>query len=104
MVCPVAEAEPAEFAATLAAHHVHAALGFLYGPLALGAGLGVCQDPVGILTLCAVLAQPHAHSCTVHLCTTHTPQFRRWLRFMLGEMLPEGCRSQIHVPCMISAT
>lgn len=77
MVCPVAEAQPAELAAALAAHHVHAPLSLLYGPLALGAGLGVCQDPVGILALCAVLSQPHVHSCAVHLCSNHTSQFRR---------------------------
>ena len=75
MVCPVAKAQPAEFTAALAAHHVHAPLVLLYGALALGAGLGVCQDPVGILTLCTVLAQPHAHSHAVHLCSHHTAGF-----------------------------
>lgn len=42
MVCPVAQAEPAELTAALAAHHVHAPLSLLYGPLTLGARLGVC--------------------------------------------------------------
>lgn len=71
MVGPVAKAQPAELAAALAAHHVHAPLVLLYGPLALGAGLGVGQNPVGVLTLCTVLPQPHAHSHAVHLRATH---------------------------------
>ena len=41
MLSPVAQAEPAELAAALAADHVHAALVLLNGALALGAGLGV---------------------------------------------------------------
>lgn len=71
MVGPLAQAQPAEFAAALAAHHVHAPLVLLYGPLALGAGLGVGQYPVGIFTLCTVLPQPHAHSHAVHLYDGH---------------------------------
>ena len=70
MVGPVAQAQPAELAAALAAHHVHAPLVLLYGSLALGAGLGVGQDPVGVLTLRAVLAQPHVDGCTIHLLWT----------------------------------
>ncbi len=67
MVSPVAQAQPAELTPALTAHHVHAPLVLLYGPLALGAGLGVGQNPVGILALCTVLAQPHVHCLTIHL-------------------------------------
>ena len=67
MLRPVAQAQPAELTPALAAHHVHAALVLLYGPLALGAGLGVGQDPIGILTLSTVLPQPQVDSLTVHL-------------------------------------
>ncbi len=67
MISPVAKAQPAELTPALTAHHVHATLVFLYGSLALGAGFGVGQNPVGIFTLCTVLAQPHANSLTVHL-------------------------------------
>ena len=56
MVSPVAKAQPAELTPALAAHHVHATLVLLYGSLALGAGFGIGQNPVGILTLCTVLA------------------------------------------------
>lgn len=56
MVSPVAKAQPAELTSALTAHHVHATLVFLYGPLALGAGFGVGQNPVGIFTLCTILA------------------------------------------------
>ena len=75
MVGPVSQAQPAELAAALAAHHVHAPLVLLYWPLALGAGLGVGQDPVSILTFRTVLAQPHVNSCAVNLLRTqHTLQ------------------------------
>lgn len=67
MLCPIAQAQPAELTPALAAHHVHAPLVLLYGPLALGAGLGVGQDPVGVLTLSTVLPQPQVDSLTVHL-------------------------------------
>jgi len=67
MLSPVAKAQPAKFTPALTAHHVHATLVLFYGSLALGAGFGVGQNPVGILTLCTVLAQPHADSLTVHL-------------------------------------
>ena len=56
MVSPVAKAQPAELTSALTAHHVHATLVFLYGTLALGAGFGVGQNPVGIFTLCTILA------------------------------------------------
>lgn len=85
MVCPVAQAKPAELTAALAAHHMHAPLGLLYGPLAFGAGLGVGQNPVGILTLSAVLAQPHVHSCTVHLCSGHATKFKGWAKVRDGK-------------------
>lgn len=68
MLSPVAEAKPAELAATLAAHHVHAALVLLYGSLAFGAGLGVSQNPVGVLALSIVFSQPHGNCLAVHLC------------------------------------
>ena len=55
MVSPVAKAQPAELTPALTAHHVHAALVFLYGSFALGAGFGVGQNPVGVFTLCTVL-------------------------------------------------
>ena len=67
MFGPVAEAQPAELAAALAAHHVHAALVLLYGPLAFGAGLGVGQNPIGVLALSVVFAQPHCNCLAVHL-------------------------------------
>jgi len=56
MLSPVAKAQPAKFTPALTAHHVHATLVLFYGSLALGAGFGVGQNPVGILTLCTVLA------------------------------------------------
>lgn len=67
MLSPIAKAQPAELAAALAADHVHASLILLNGPFALGAGLGVGQNPVGVLTFCTVLAQPHAYCLAVHL-------------------------------------
>lgn len=71
MVSPVAQAQPAELAAALAAHHVHAPLVLFYRPLALGAGLGVGQNPVGVFTLCTVLSKPQVHSLTVYLHAAH---------------------------------
>ena len=47
--------------------HVHAALILLDRPLALGALLGVRQDPVEVLTLCAVLDQPSPDNLAFHL-------------------------------------
>ena len=70
MLSPIAKAQPTELAAALTAHHVHAALVLLYRTLALGAGLCVGQDPVGVLTLCAVLAQPLVDCFAVHLHAT----------------------------------
>ena len=64
---PRGQAQPAELVAALAAGHVHAALVLLDGPLALGAGLGVGQDPVQVLRLCAVLDDPLLHRLAVHL-------------------------------------
>ena len=95
MVGPVAEAQPAELAAALAAHHVHAPLVLLYGPLALGAGLGVGQNPVGVLTLCTVLPQPHAHCHAVHLHAGYLSQAgSEWRveneRMVRGRMVSEG--------------
>lgn len=46
---------------------MHAALVLLDGPVALGAGLGVGQDPVQVLTLSTVLRDPLAHSVAAHL-------------------------------------
>ena len=47
--------------------HVHAALVLLYWALAFWAGLGVGQDPVQILALRAVFANPVRHRHAVHL-------------------------------------
>lgn len=70
MLSPGALAEPTELKAALAARHVHAALVLLDGALALGALLGVRQDPVQVLALCAVFQDPLAHRLAVHLCGT----------------------------------
>lgn len=70
VLLPVALAQPAELIAALAARHMHAALVLLNGPPALGALLGVRQDPVQVLALCAVLQDPFAHRVAVHLCAT----------------------------------
>jgi hypothetical protein len=67
MLCPRAIAQPAELVPALAAGHMHAPLVLLNGPVALGAGLGVGQDPVEVLTLRAVLGDPLAHSVARHL-------------------------------------
>lgn len=67
VLSPAALAEPAELVLALTAGHMHAALILLYGPLALGAGLGVGQDPVQILALRAVLYNPLLHCLAVHL-------------------------------------
>lgn len=67
MVSPCALAQPAELKAALTAGHVHAALVLLDGPLALGALLGVRQDPVQIFALGAVLDQPLPDCVACHL-------------------------------------
>ena len=67
MLSPGGQAEPAELEFALRAGHVHAALVLLNRPLALGAGLGVCQDPVQIFALCTVLDYPLPHGLAVHL-------------------------------------
>ena len=54
---------------------MHAALVLLYGPLALGTLLGVGQDPIQILALCAVLQDPCVHCVAVHLQTQPCLQF-----------------------------
>ena len=64
---PGGQAEPAELMLALRAGHVHAALVLLDRPSALGAGLGVCQDPVQVLTLRAVLDDPLLDCLTIHL-------------------------------------
>ena len=61
VVGPGPDAEPAELEAALRAGHVHAALVLLDGPLALGALLGVGQDPVEVFRLGRVLDEPAAH-------------------------------------------
>mmetsp|Transcript_2487 Transcript_2487/g.6457 ORF Transcript_2487/g.6457 Transcript_2487/m.6457 type:complete len:321 (-) Transcript_2487:277-1239(-) len=66
VVLPFAVAQPAELVLALRACHVHAALVLLDGSLALGARLGVCQDPVHVLRLRAVLHEPCLHSGAVH--------------------------------------
>ncbi len=48
MVHPRTQAQPAKFVAALGARHVHAAMVFLNGALALGAWFGVGQDPVEV--------------------------------------------------------
>ena len=74
MLLPVALAQPAELVAALAACHVHAALVLFDGPPALGALLGVRQDPVQVLALRAVLQNPLPHRVAVHLCKMHRQQ------------------------------
>ena len=67
VLSPGREAEPAELVPALGAAHVHAALILLDRPLALGAGLGVGQDPVQVLRLCTVLHQPLLHCLAIDL-------------------------------------
>jgi len=64
MIGPGPVAQPAELVTALAAGHVHAALVLFNGPVALGAGLGVGQDPVEVFTLSTVLRDPLANCVT----------------------------------------
>lgn len=64
----------------LTACHVHASLVLLYGSMALGAWLGVGEDPVQVFTLSTVLGDPLAHRVTRHLSRTESAirqQYRR---------------------------
>jgi hypothetical protein len=58
MLRPVAHANPAELESTHLAVHVVTALVFLYAAIALGALLGIGQDPVGCLRLALALLLP----------------------------------------------
>jgi hypothetical protein len=66
VLAPRCEAEPTELMAALAARHVHAALILLDRALALGARLGVGDDPREVLALSTVLDVPLFHRLAVH--------------------------------------
>mmetsp|Transcript_22470 Transcript_22470/g.62320 ORF Transcript_22470/g.62320 Transcript_22470/m.62320 type:complete len:249 (-) Transcript_22470:452-1198(-) len=66
MFCPFLLAQPTKFVFALRACHVHAPLVLLNWTFALWAWLGVGQDPIEVLRLCAVLQDPLLHSVTVH--------------------------------------
>lgn len=66
MFRPCSPTQPAELMPALAACHVHAALVLLYGPLALGAGFRIRDDPCEILTFSTVFYVPLLNSFAVH--------------------------------------
>ena len=63
---PLPLTHPAELVLTLRARDVHAPHVLLDGSFALGAGLGVGDDPVHVFRLGAVLDEPLAHRLAVH--------------------------------------
>lgn len=69
MSFPVLHADPTEFVAAsprLSARHVHASSILFNGLRALGAELGVQQDPKGVAAIVAALLHPGGHRLTEH--------------------------------------
>ena len=63
---PSTSAQPAELVAALTTGHVHTTLILFDWPLALGAWLGIGDDPSQVLAFCTILNVPLFHSFTVH--------------------------------------